>query len=158
MGSNVTPWRSRCSLMPEITLTPSLAGRFSSHPMGMIGVPVAPLIYLPPRSGWRVLGGGCEACRVNVVSVPPATLDAVLERITYANEESGYTVARVATGRSADLVTVVGPLLGAQPGESLRLRGRWRSHPHSGRSSKSRATRRCCQPLSRGSAATSARG
>src|SRR6266508_4234798 len=78
-------------------------------------------------------GGSCEACRVNVVSVPPATLDAVLERITYANEESGYTVARVATGRSADLVTVVGPLLGAQPGESLRLRGRWRSHPQYGR-------------------------
>src|SRR6266542_1297319 len=78
-------------------------------------------------------GGSCEACRVNVVSVPPATLDAVLERITYANEESGYTVVRVATGRSADLVTVVGPLLGAQPGESLRLRGRWRSHRQYGR-------------------------
>ena len=26
----------------------------------------------------------------------PATLDAVLERITYANEDTGYTVARVA--------------------------------------------------------------
>jgi exodeoxyribonuclease V alpha subunit len=70
---------------------------------------------------------------VNVVSVPPATLDGVLERITYANQENGYTVARVATGRSAELVTVVGPLLGAQPGESLRLRGRWRSHPQYGR-------------------------
>jgi len=77
--------------------------------------------------------GGCQACRVNTVSVPPATLDAVLERITYANEETGYTVARVATGRSADLLTVVGPLLGAQPGESLRLRGRWRSDPQYGR-------------------------
>jgi exodeoxyribonuclease V alpha subunit len=64
---------------------------------------------------------------------PPATLDAVLERITYANEETGYTVARVATDRSGDLLTVVGPLLGAQPGESLRLRGRWRSHPQYGR-------------------------
>jgi exodeoxyribonuclease V alpha subunit len=63
----------------------------------------------------------------------PATLDAVLERITYANKETGYTVARVATGRSADLLTVVGPLLGAQPGERLRLRGRWRSHPQYGR-------------------------
>jgi exodeoxyribonuclease V alpha subunit len=68
-----------------------------------------------------------------MASVPPATLDAVLERITYANEETGYTVARVATGRSTDLVTVVGPLLGAQPGESLRLRGRWKSHPQYGR-------------------------
>jgi exodeoxyribonuclease V alpha subunit len=64
---------------------------------------------------------------------PPATLDAVLERITYANQETGYTVARVATDRSADLLTVVGPLLGAQPGERLRLRGRWRSHPQYGR-------------------------
>ena len=63
----------------------------------------------------------------------PATLDAVLERITYANEETGYTVARVATDRSSDLLTVVGALLGAQPGESLRLRGRWTSHPQYGR-------------------------
>jgi exodeoxyribonuclease V alpha subunit len=82
--------------------------------------------------GWRLPRRSCEACRVNVISVQPATLDAVLERITYASEETGYTVARVATGRSADLVTVVGPLLGAQPGESLRLRGRWRSHPQYG--------------------------
>jgi exodeoxyribonuclease V alpha subunit len=36
---------------------------------------------------------------VNTLSVPPATLDAVLERITYANGETGYTVARVATDR-----------------------------------------------------------
>src|SRR3954470_4282753 len=61
-------------------------------------------------------------------------LTAVLERITYANEESGYTIARVATDRSgADLVTVVGALLGVQPGESLRLAGRWASHPRYGR-------------------------
>jgi exodeoxyribonuclease V alpha subunit len=66
-------------------------------------------------------------------AAPPATLDAVLERITYANEDTGYTVARVATNRSSDLLTVVGPLLGAQPGESLRLRGRWASHPQYGR-------------------------
>jgi exodeoxyribonuclease V alpha subunit len=66
-------------------------------------------------------------------AAPPATLEAVLERITYANQETGYTVARVATGRSSDLLTVVGPLLGAQPGESLRLQGRWASHPQYGR-------------------------
>lgn len=65
--------------------------------------------------------------------VPMVTLEAVLERITYANEETGYTVARVATSGSSDLLTVVGALLGAQPGESLRLRGRWRDHPQYGR-------------------------
>ncbi|NJC84092.1 SF1B family DNA helicase RecD2 [Planosporangium mesophilum] len=64
---------------------------------------------------------------------PGAVLDAVLERLTYVNEETGYTVARVATDRSSDLLTVVGALLGAQPGESLRLVGRWSSHPKFGR-------------------------
>jgi exodeoxyribonuclease V alpha subunit len=71
-----------------------------------------------------------------VTSAPPrraAMLEAVLERITYANEETGYTVARVATERGADLLTVVGPLAGAQPGESLKLTGRWSSHPKYGR-------------------------
>ncbi|MCD0483414.1 ATP-dependent RecD-like DNA helicase [Streptacidiphilus sp. ASG 303] len=63
-----------------------------------------------------------------------AVVEGVLERITYANEETGYTVARVDTGRGAnDLLTVVGALLGAQPGESLRLHGRWGSHPQYGR-------------------------
>ncbi|MFE9426157.1 ATP-dependent RecD-like DNA helicase [Kitasatospora sp. NPDC006697] len=63
-----------------------------------------------------------------------AQLEGVLERITYANEETGYTVARVDTGRGGgELLTVVGALLGAQVGESLRLHGRWGSHPQYGR-------------------------
>ncbi|WP_323179683.1 ATP-dependent RecD-like DNA helicase [Streptomyces sp. NBC_00654] len=63
-----------------------------------------------------------------------AVLEGVLERITYANEENGYTVARVDTGRGAnDLLTVVGALLGAQVGESLRMEGRWGSHSQYGK-------------------------
>ncbi|KUL52767.1 MULTISPECIES: ATP-dependent RecD-like DNA helicase [unclassified Streptomyces] len=63
-----------------------------------------------------------------------AVLEGVLERITYANEETGYTVARVDTGRGGgDLLTVVGSLLGAQVGESLRMQGRWGSHPQYGK-------------------------
>ncbi|GGO88736.1 SF1B family DNA helicase RecD2 [Wenjunlia tyrosinilytica] len=63
-----------------------------------------------------------------------AVVEGVLERITYANEETGYTVARVDTGRGADnLLTVVGALLGAQPGESLKMHGRWGSHPQYGK-------------------------
>ncbi|MER0244903.1 ATP-dependent RecD-like DNA helicase [Streptomyces sp. HSW2009] len=63
-----------------------------------------------------------------------AVVEGVLERITYSNEENGYTVARVDTGRgSGDLLTVVGSLLGAQPGESLRMEGRWGSHPQYGK-------------------------
>ncbi|HEY5836047.1 ATP-dependent RecD-like DNA helicase [Streptomyces sp.] len=63
-----------------------------------------------------------------------SVLEGVLERITYANEDNGYTVARVDTGRgSGDLLTVVGSLLGAQPGESLQMHGRWGSHPQYGK-------------------------
>ncbi|MBV9384748.1 MAG: ATP-dependent RecD-like DNA helicase, partial [Streptosporangiaceae bacterium] len=57
-----------------------------------------------------------------------SVLEGALERITYANPETGYTIARIDTGRGPDLVTAVGPLLGAQVGESLRMRGRWTSH------------------------------
>jgi hypothetical protein len=49
------------------------------------------------------------------------------------NAQTGYTVARVDPGRGGDLVTVVGSLLGAQPGETLRLRGRWGAHRQYGR-------------------------
>jgi exodeoxyribonuclease V alpha subunit len=71
-----------------------------------------------------------------------AVLDGVLERVTFANPETGYTIARIAPDRGkgrgpvsagTELVTAVGPLLGAQVGESLRLRGRWTSHPKYGR-------------------------
>ena len=63
-----------------------------------------------------------------------AVLDGVLERVTFANPETGYTIARIAPERGgAELITAVGPLLGAQIGEFLRLRGRWSSHPRFGR-------------------------
>jgi exodeoxyribonuclease V alpha subunit len=68
--------------------------------------------------------------------MPPevSLLDGVLERVTFANPETGYTIARIGPARGgSDLITVVGALLGAQVGESLRLRGRWTSHPKYGR-------------------------
>jgi exodeoxyribonuclease V alpha subunit len=69
-----------------------------------------------------------------------SVLEAVLERVTFANEETGYTIARVATERTGtELLTVVGPLLGAQVGESLRLTGRWTSHPRYGRQFEARS-------------------
>src|SRR5436305_12099149 len=71
--------------------------------------------------------------RTTRAPLPLATLEGAIERITYANEETGYTVGRVTTGRDTDLLTVVGNLLGAQPGESLRMQGCWTSHPQYGR-------------------------
>lgn len=60
--------------------------------------------------------------------------NAVLERVTFANVETGYAVVKVALkGQGDNLLTVVGPLAGAQPGESLRLEGWWKSHPQFGK-------------------------
>jgi hypothetical protein len=89
-----------------------------------------------------------------------AVLDAVLERITYVNEETGYTIARVATDRSGpDLLTVAGALRGVQPGQSLRLGRQVGLAPRVwGGSSKSSPTPRCCRPRSRASSAISAQG
>jgi exodeoxyribonuclease V alpha subunit len=53
------------------------------------------------------------------------TLEGILERVTYVNEETAWSVAKLAVPGKRDLVTVVGNLLGIQPGGNLRLRGRW---------------------------------
>ncbi len=62
---------------------------------------------------------------MNRMDAPPESIEGVLERITYANEENGWSVVRIAVSGRRDPVTAVGNLLGVQPGESLRLHGRW---------------------------------
>jgi exodeoxyribonuclease V alpha subunit len=61
------------------------------------------------------------------------TLEGVLERIVFANEESSWSVVRLAVAGRRDPVTAVGNLLAVQPGESLRLTGSWREDPKYGR-------------------------
>jgi exodeoxyribonuclease V alpha subunit len=56
-----------------------------------------------------------------------------VERITYYNEENGYTVAQLTPEGRQYTVTVVGNLLDTSPGESLRLQGQWTSHARYGR-------------------------
>ncbi len=55
-----------------------------------------------------------------------------IERITYYNEENGYTIAKVKVADKHELVTVVGNLLSVNPGEVLKLKGEWHSHPKFG--------------------------
>ncbi len=80
-------------------------------------------------------------------------LHGTVERVTYYNEETGYSVIRLnvegrsepagrASGRG--LVTVVGNLPEVQPGESLRLEGTWTTHPQYGHQFKAE---RCKQIL-----------
>jgi exodeoxyribonuclease V alpha subunit len=63
----------------------------------------------------------------------PEMLVATVERITYYNEENGYTVAQVTPEGRDYTVTAVGSLLEVSPGESLRLYGQWAVHPRYGR-------------------------
>ncbi|MEM8932828.1 MAG: helix-hairpin-helix domain-containing protein, partial [Acidobacteriota bacterium] len=51
-------------------------------------------------------------------------IEGVVDHIVYANEETGWTVARMSL-RGRGQVTAVGALVGAQPGETLRLDGEW---------------------------------
>lgn len=65
-------------------------------------------------------------------------LRGVVERLTYHNEETGYTVAKLAPEQSARLgeareYTVVGNMLGVNVGESVELSGRWIVHTEYGR-------------------------
>jgi len=64
-----------------------------------------------------------------------------VERITYYNEENGYTVLRLLPDRRGmlpyahgkQLVTAVGNLPEVNPGEWLKLTGQWLNHPKHGR-------------------------
>lgn len=56
-----------------------------------------------------------------------------IERITYTNEENGYTIARVRIPGERDLVTVVGNLTAPTPGEIIHMSGDWTNHPRYGR-------------------------
>ena len=60
------------------------------------------------------------------------TLNGQIERITFANEENGFTIAKVKVRDRRDLVTVVGVLMSPMPGEILDMKGEWNSHPKFG--------------------------
>jgi exodeoxyribonuclease V alpha subunit len=55
-----------------------------------------------------------------------------IERITYYNEENGYTIAKVRVQGRVDLVTIVGSIVSLTPGEVLKLEGFWDNHPRYG--------------------------
>jgi len=59
-------------------------------------------------------------------------LSGQIERITYTNEENGFTIARVKVSGQRDLVTVVGNLMSPAPGETLKMSGEWMNHPKYG--------------------------
>ncbi|MGD9104145.1 MAG: helix-hairpin-helix domain-containing protein, partial [Desulfobacterales bacterium] len=59
-------------------------------------------------------------------------LSGQIERITFTNEENGFTIAKVKVKGKRDLVTVLGNLMSPMPGEILDMRGEWAVHPKFG--------------------------
>lgn len=60
-------------------------------------------------------------------------LRGVVERITYANEETGYSVIKIKCKGYMDLVTVVGSMATVNVGSVITIKGFWSSNPKYGR-------------------------
>lgn len=60
-------------------------------------------------------------------------LEGTLQGITFYNQDTGYTVARLLPDTAPGAVTVVGRMASPRTGVSLRLEGRWITHPRYGR-------------------------
>jgi len=65
--------------------------------------------------------------------VESVSIRGLLERVTYASAENGYSVWRVRVAGMPDLVTAVGYSVSRTPGEELELTGDWSTHPKYGR-------------------------
>jgi len=66
------------------------------------------------------------------------TLEGIIERIVFRNEQTNYTVARFRPNDAGrlfrdELTTLVGTLMGVSAGAHVLVRGQWESHPRHGR-------------------------
>ena len=61
-----------------------------------------------------------------------AHLKGQIERITYTNDENGYSVVKLKVYGRKDLVNAVGNMMAPTPGEILELQGEWSNHPKFG--------------------------
>jgi hypothetical protein len=55
-----------------------------------------------------------------------------IERVTFYNEETDFTIARLKAPEYRDLITLVGAMMAPTPGQVVRATGQWRNHPKFG--------------------------
>jgi exodeoxyribonuclease V alpha subunit len=60
------------------------------------------------------------------------TLQGQVERVTFYNDETDFTIARLKVPGYRDLVTAVGTLMAPTPGQVVRAVGEWTNHPKFG--------------------------
>ena len=59
-------------------------------------------------------------------------LSGQIERITFTNEDNGFTIAKIKVYGRRDLVTVIGAIVNPTPGEIIKMKGEWGNHPQYG--------------------------
>ena len=62
-------------------------------------------------------------------ATPGVSLVGQVERITFANEENGFAIAKLYCEEQRETVTVKGTLGAIREGESLKVWGVWEEHP-----------------------------
>jgi len=55
-----------------------------------------------------------------------------IERVTFHNRDNHYTIARFRIEKTEGLVTIIGTMPNPTPGETLKVTGRWETHPRYG--------------------------
>ena len=60
------------------------------------------------------------------------SITGIVERITFAAEDTGYTVARLQVTGQQELLTIIGNFANLQAGQTLKLYGYWKNHPKYG--------------------------
>ncbi|MGI4788500.1 MAG: helix-hairpin-helix domain-containing protein [Janthinobacterium lividum] len=68
-----------------------------------------------------------------IPNAPLDSLEGVIERITFHNEDNGYTVARLLPPNARDVITILGNFSNPVVGESLLCYGTWTNHAQWGR-------------------------
>jgi len=63
-------------------------------------------------------------------------LEGQIEKVTYSNEETGYTVATISARGYLEPVIIVGKIIAPNPGEIILVKGVWVNHPRFGRQFK----------------------
>jgi exodeoxyribonuclease V alpha subunit len=66
-------------------------------------------------------------CQVSLFPDEKVTLEGIVKKLTFHNDENGYTVATLQTGRKETAV-IVGTMIGLQEGDNIRVTGSWKRH------------------------------
>jgi exodeoxyribonuclease V alpha subunit len=61
-----------------------------------------------------------------------STLQGQVEHVTFYNDETDFTIAKLKVQGNRDLATVAGTMMAPTPGQVVRATGEWINHPKFG--------------------------